>query len=183
MSNFSQQNLPFDRSEALGLLKRVAKLIKKDNPEHPLSKFQDELAASFGFPNWSMLHKNVAAMPQSKFVLFSDRVHQHPEVQAILFASPSFLEAAKDEMRAWVRSNYTPLIEFAFYDNEAENGFSLPSEDILNLLQEEFDHRFPFDAIESVAYELELEGPWGDEDYWLGGDEPPPDGDGEPLNQ
>ncbi|CAB3661364.1 hypothetical protein [Paraburkholderia rhynchosiae] len=169
--------LPHDRAESVELLKRVAKRLKTQGPEQPLSVYQDEIAKEFGYPNWSVMHKNVAAMAQHQFALFKERVEAHPEVQAILFASPRFLAAAKVEMEEWVRANYTPLIEFAFYDNESENGFSLPSEDINNLLQEEFDHRFPFDLIESVAAELELEGPWGDEDYWLGGDEPPPEAD------
>lgn len=168
-----KQVLPFDREEILDVLKRLAKAIKKENPEQPLAFYQNELAVRFGFQNWSVLHKNVASMSNVAFARFSYKANSDAEVQSILLELPGFVERAEEEMREWVRRNYTPLIEFAFYDNESENGFTLPSEDLLNILQEEFDHRFPFDVIESVATELELDGPWGDEKYWLGGDEPP----------
>jgi hypothetical protein len=173
----THQIISHERAEFLELLKRVAKQRKKQGGERSLSAYQDAVATELGYPNWSVLHRNVMTMEHQRFVEFRAHIQSYPEVQAILFTSPAFLEAAEAEMKEWMRTNYTPLIEFAYYDNESENGFSLPSEDVNNLLQDEFAHRFPLDLIMGVAHELELDGPWGDEKYWLGGDEPPPEFD------
>lgn len=78
-------------------------------------------------------------------------------------------EAARQEMSDWVRNTFTPLIDFAFYEKESENGFEWPDVDISDELQSEFGEKYPIDFILKVAAELYDEGPWGLEDH--GGNE------------
>jgi len=84
VSQHSTISLPADRAEILGLLKRVAKLQKKDAVDQQLAAFQDRTARAYGYSNWSMLHWHVAKMTQSEFDLFIDRVMQDTDVQKLL---------------------------------------------------------------------------------------------------
>jgi hypothetical protein len=157
-----------DRAALLDLLKKVAKHEKKANPGGKLATYQDAVAKAIGYLNWSMLHKHVAQMTQPQFGAFSALTHANPQVQKLSKGSANVLaptpldeEAAKEEMREWVRATYTPLVEFAPLDNESDTGFAFPDEDLLNDLQEEFDQRFPYEWIEDVAGDMDGEGPWG----------------------
>lgn len=83
----SQQpsSLSADRAEIVSLLKRVAKLQKRESlQDQQLSVFQNEIACSHGYPNWSMLHQHVSEMQQPQFEDFAARVRQNGYVQAIL---------------------------------------------------------------------------------------------------
>lgn len=161
--------LPQSRQELISALKHYAKSLKQAQPSAPLSVRQNIVAATLGYSNWSLLHKHVRKMSEAQFAALHSNVSTHPELGAFLKPSEPKEqldeEAAKEEMRNWVRSNFTPLIEFAFYDSEAENGFAWPDVELNMELQSEFDDQYPLKLIEEVASELEEEGPWGEEDY------------------
>ena len=123
-----------------------------------LSSFQDEVARCFDYNNWSMFHRAVFRADEAAF-------RQLQECAAEL----GLLQRAVNEghatrvMTDWVRSSFTPLVQFAFYDSEEENGFATESEDIHSHLADKFDAIYPEKLIERVALELEHEGPWGQE--------------------
>jgi hypothetical protein len=158
-------------------LKRVAKQWRRENPSFSQANALDEIAAAFGYNNWSLLSKNVNKMNQAQLSSFHDGLYAHPQFVGYLPlvsstvptapAAPTFDRAAAiEEMTEWVESNYTPLNEFAVYDSESENGFAARSEDLVEALQDEFSDRFPLSLIEELGIELELDrGPWGDEDF------------------
>ncbi len=76
------------------------------------------------------------------------------------------MDSAIAEMRAWVKSNFSPLIDFALYDNESPNGYAWPDVELSEELHDEFHGTYPDELIERVASELEeANGPWGREDY------------------
>jgi hypothetical protein len=151
----------------LSRLRRIAKMIKADNPPWQLAQAQNLVAVRLGFKNWSLLHKFLA----SASPLLVESVEGAAKKDIVLASylermAPLDLEAARDEMEEWVRSNLSPLINFAFYDNESENGFAWQDEDLSNELQQEFSEKYPLELIEKVALDLEMsEGPWGYEDY------------------
>lgn len=69
---------------------------------------------------------------------------------------------AHQEMEAWVRKYYIRLIDFAFLDNESENGYAWPSVEIEYELMAEFLKKYPEKLILIVAKNLESNGgPWG----------------------
>lgn len=148
-------------------LKRAAKKLRQADPSLAQSKALDKVAALLSFNNWSLLSKHVQKMAGLSLIMFHDDLYQRPKLLALLPPKhPSFdPAAAAEEMKDWVERNFTRLNEFAYFDNESPTGFSWPDEDISNALQEEFDHVYPFELIERVAVELELDGPWGIEDY------------------
>lgn len=85
MSQHTSPSLPADRAEIVSLLKRVAKLLKREcSQDQQLSVFQNQIACSYGYLNWSMLHQHVSEMPQSQFEGFAARVEQNAHVRAIL---------------------------------------------------------------------------------------------------
>lgn len=163
------------RENLLSLLKSVAKQSKKGQPTQKLAWHQDKVAKVLGYKNWSTLHKHFLKMPHGQFNGVVKQVLANPLLGSSAIKVKSLAvaidpEAAAEEMRQWVRGNYTPLIDFAFYDKESENGFSWPDVNLLEELQDEFEDQYPFEWIEGVAVELERDaGPWGVEDY--GGDE------------
>lgn len=65
-------------------------------------------------------------------------------------------------MKDWARKKYTPLVAFAYLDNESANGYSWPELDMTEELIHKFIGDFPEDLIEQVGKELDAEeGPWG----------------------
>ena len=180
MPKAHSNSLPADRDQLLVTLKNFAKSNKAQDPTQSLASHLDAIAKTFHFQNWSLLHKNVTQMSAPQFSAFAWAVQVHPGVLAFLQAHATELpedideDVSKDEMREWVRATYTPLVDFAPLDSESENGFAFRDEDLLNDLQEEFDQRFPYEWIEEVAGEMEMEGPWGiDRDF--GNEEGDPD--------
>jgi hypothetical protein len=168
MSTFPSGDSPSDRETLLDLLKRVAKQIKSTQSDHSLSFVQDKIAKAFGYVNWSLLHKHVSTAPPKEFWKFAADVSSHPRIGPALesLAPPLDEDFAIEEMKAWVRRTYTPLINFAYYDRESPTGYAWPDEDLIDGLLEEFDHRYPVELIEQVASALEAnEGPWGIEKY------------------
>jgi len=168
MSTFPYGDSDADREALLNLLKRIAKKVKSSQPARQLSAIQDKMADTFGYTNWSMLHKHVVAAPPVEFWRFVTTVNSHPKIGPVVeaLAPPLDEEAASEQMEAWVRRTYTPLIEFAFHDSESPTGYSWPDEDLIDGLQDEFGHCYPQELIEQVAYRLEgNEGPWGVEKY------------------
>ncbi len=151
----------------LSRLRRVAKMVKADNPSMQLAKSQDLVAIRVGFKNWSLLHKFLASASPTQAASTEASVKRDAMLADYYQKTePLDVDAASVEMEDWVRSNLTPLIDFAFYDNESENGFAWQDEDLFIELQQEFEYKYPLELIEKVALELELnEGPWGYEDY------------------
>lgn len=152
--------------DLLDLMRRYAKMVKKTNPAgKPLGWHQNEIAISLAFKNWSMLHKHVAPIKWTyvdhvlDLVLKKPGLGQFVEDHAVKTIDE---DEGTDTMKDWARAKYTPLIDFAFYDNESPNGFSWPDVDMAEELREEFSGQYPDDLIESVAHYLEINnGPWG----------------------
>lgn len=156
--------------ELIALLRRVAKQTKKADPKGAaLSSYQDAIATDLGFSNWSTLHKNLVDKPWSKVTGIYSRIMNHdvlgPAVSEL--AHRAFdVETAKQEMREWARANYSPLINFAYYDKESPTGFAWPDVDMAEELAGEFVGRYPEDLINEVGNDLDFEeGPWGREEY------------------
>lgn len=155
--------------DLLNLLRRYAKAAKKDDPAgKSLAVHQDRVAISLGFNNWSMLHKHLSAALWSETDRLLTLAMKKPGLGDFIDTHAYRTideDEATDRMKRWARAKYTPLIEFAFYDNESETGFSWPDVEMVMELGEEFAGKVPQDLIEKVGYELELDGPWGLEEY------------------
>ena len=159
--------MPITHDVVIEKIKRAAKNIRRADPTQTQSKALDQVAAMLGYNNWSMLSKHVHQLKPGALAIYLDDLYQNPKLASLLPPKqpPFDPVAATEEMRTWVEGKFTRLVEFAFHDNESETGYAWPDEDINNALQEEFDHIYPFELIEEVAVELELDGPWGIEDY------------------
>ena len=157
---------PSGRTNLLDALKRAAKDGKKANPaSKPLSWYQDQIAVAFGYGNWSTLHKHLMGMSNAHFDKLKAKMLAHPQVGPFLQSIPKVFDkdAAYEEMRAWVKARFTPLIDFAYYDSESPNGFAWPDVDLREELQDHFGGTYPDSLIEEVADDLEQHGPWGEE--------------------
>ncbi|MFM0416992.1 hypothetical protein [Paraburkholderia aromaticivorans] len=179
-SNAANRIFPAQRQELIDLLKRIAKRKRRqlvdESDDTPLATLHDAIAIGLGYDNWSLFHKDVGRMTEAHFAKINAKVRAYPEIQKFLTERPIDREAATEEMREWVESGFTRLIEFAFYDPESESGFAWPSVDLNEELQAEFGDRYPEDLINDVANEMELEeGPWGDENLGLDIDGPEPE--------
>lgn len=156
--------------DLISLLKRIAKQVKTSGGTgKSLAWHQDEIAHVLGFKNWSLLHKHLDNLTGNAFDLVVRKVLQHkalgPAVSKLAVRT-IIVEDAVEEMKRWARQKYTPLIDFAFYDNESESGYSWPDVDMAEELEAEFGRAFPFELIQQVGNELDVEeGPWGLEDY------------------
>jgi hypothetical protein len=163
--------IPLPRQVVLDSLKKYAKSEKKNSQSNnKLSWFQDQLAMSFGYNNWALLHKHVLGKDDEDYLEFEQLVHERADVVTYL-PNRETEEDAERKMKDWIRSTYSPLVEWAYYDSESENGYSADGIDVSYCLQEEFDQLYPLELIQRVAEDLELnEGPWGDEDLYMGRD-------------
>lgn len=155
--------------DLLYLLRRYAKAAKKgDSSSKSLSFHQDLVATSLGFKNWSMLHKHLSAAFWSETHKLLTLAMKKPDLGDFI-DTRAYRTIDEDEatnrMTQWARAKYTRLIEFAFYDNESETGFSWPDVDMVTALGEEFAGKVPQDLIEKVGDKLEQDGPWGLEEY------------------
>ena len=156
--------------ELISLLKRFAKLEKAaDSAGRPLAWHQDCVSHLLGFNNWSLLHKHVDGLVGSPFDLVVRKVLDQEELGDFVSESAVrnvAVDDAVEEMKAWARKKYTPLIEFAYYDNESPTGYSWPEVDMAEELAGEFEGKFPLDLIVKVGNALDVdEGLWGLEDY------------------
>lgn len=88
MSQLTTRSLLVDRAKIIGLLKRVAKNLKKSDPNQKLAVYHDNIARSYGYSNWSMLHKNAEQMTQPQFEAFVALVVQNVDVQKVLLSQP-----------------------------------------------------------------------------------------------
>ena len=159
-----------DQTDFISLLKRFAKHAKSaSEASHQLAWYQDNIACAFGYLNWSMLHKKIDRMSATEFAELFDKAIEHKQIGPYLVekTTRTIIEAdATQEMKEWARRRFTPLIEFAFYDSESENGFAWPEVDIAYELEEQFGGRFPSEMIRKIGIDLEVdEGPWGLEEY------------------
>jgi hypothetical protein len=157
-------------AELLDLLRRSAKHSKKQAViDRPLSLYLDQIAIALGFNNWSRLHKKLEPMGWWNSSDINSLVLKLPQIGAYVSAKAVkkiVLEEAIETMESWARSKYTPLIEFAYRDNESSTGYGWPDVDMAEELKEEFLGQFPEDLIEKVGNDLDVdEGPWGIEDY------------------
>lgn len=176
----ANRGIPAQRQELIDLLKRVAKRKRRQLLEErnntPLSALHDRVATVLGYDNWSLFHKDVGRMTDAHFAQISAKVHADHAIQEFLAERTVDRKAATEEMREWVESHFTRLVEFAFYDPESDNGYAWPSVDLNEELQSEFGEKYPDDLINDVANELEVdEGPWGDENLGLDIDGPEPE--------
>ncbi|MGK5024243.1 hypothetical protein [Janthinobacterium sp. RB2R34] len=149
-------------------LKFVAKQGRRENAALSQAETLDMIAVALGYNNWSLLSKAVQKMDNTQLGKFRDDLYQHPKLAEYL--PPIFPSYDKDEaieeMTAWVKDRFTPLVDFASFDREAENGFDRPDEDLVWALNENFDDRFPLSLIEEVGKDLENNyGPCGKQDY------------------
>jgi hypothetical protein len=156
--------------DLIKLLKRFAKNAKSmGQSDQPLAQHQNQVARWLGFANWSLLYRHLDGLVGSKFQELLYRALRHQVLGDFIVDKAVRTVVVVDAvatMKAWTRETYTPLVNFAFYDSEAENGYSWPDVDLAYELEEEFGGRFPPELIQEVAIELELEdGPWGLEDY------------------
>lgn len=169
MITFSYLNA-MSGADLLDLLRRFAKTNKKaDTSGRSLSWHQDQVAVSLGFKNWSLLHKHLATSHWSRAdtlltrAMTKQALGDFIEMHAVRTIDE---DLAVDDMEQWARGKYTPLIEFAFYDNESETGFSWPAVDMAEELAEEFLGRYPEDLIQKVGNDMDARfGPWGLEEY------------------
>jgi hypothetical protein len=156
--------------ELISLLKRIAKQLKTLSVAGKgLATHQDEIAHSLNYKNWSMLHKHLDGLHGPAFQLAMNQVLRHkqlgPAVKELAFRTIDEDEAVQT-MKSWARRKYSRLIDFAYYDNEAENGFSWPEVDMADELSAEFCGQFPDNLIQEVGNALDTdEGPWGLEEY------------------
>lgn len=159
--------MPITHDFFIAQLKRAAKKIRRANPTQTQSKALDQVAAMLGYNNWSMLSNHVYQLKLDSLTVYHDELYHQRKLARFLPAQKAQFDpvAAAEEMRSWVEGNFTRLVEFAFLDKESETGYAWPDVDINYALQEEFDHLYPFELIENVAMKLELDGPWGIEDY------------------
>jgi len=164
--------LPIIREVFLDKLKR---LVRERRLSHTGSQkhawFLDQLAQSLAYGNWSQLRRSVDAMSEARFDELWDFALEHlPGFERGL----EIVKLTQDEeaeaielMQNWVTTNYSPLISYAFFDNESENGFAESGVDLNDVLQSEFQETYPLDLIEQVAIDMELDqGPWGDENSY-----------------
>lgn len=160
-----QPQINSHRTAILGSLKRAAKALRHDHNALTQAKALDSVASQLGYKNWALLSKDVGSSTPAKLEGIYRRILDH----ALLgdYATLLFSEAeARNEMEEWVRSKFTPLVHFAYYDRESENGFAWDDEDLAAVLEAEFGDRFPLKLILDVAASLEAnEGPWGIEYY------------------
>lgn len=151
--------------ETLDLLKRFAKKNKTADPAgHALSWYQDQAVISLGFKNWSLLHKHVDGIDLSQRDQLLTQVQAKPVLGQFVkehAVKTIVVEDAVRTMKDWAREKYTPLVEFAYLDNESANGSSWPEVDIPEELIQKLIGDFPEDLIEQVGKELDAEeGPW-----------------------
>lgn len=156
--------------EFLDLSKRYAKKAMSLSAEgQKLSWHQDQVAHKLGYQNWSILHSNLANMSWSGLSDIRSMASRSPHLYAFLQKATErtiIVDEAVATMKDWARSNYTPLVDFAYHDSESENGYAWPSVDMDEELAEEFAGQFPDDLIQQVGYALDAEeGPWGVENY------------------
>lgn len=175
----ANRDIPAHRNELIDLIKRVAKLKRRrlleERNDTPLSAIHDRVAQALGYDNWSLFHKDVGRMTDARFGQINAKVHADFEIKEFLAERAIDRKAATEEMREWVESSFTRLVEFAFYDPESENGYAWPSVDLNEELQNEFGGKYPEDLINDVASDMEVDdGPWGDENFGfdIGGPEP-----------
>lgn len=166
--------LTFSTLEALDLdgfvdlLKRFAKQEQKANGGQ-LAHHLDAVASSFGYSNWSMLHKHTRHMNDREFNSIFDQALEHAEIGPFMEACTTKIVKEADairEMETWARSKYSRLIDFAFYDSESRTGFAWPAVNMAEELSERFGDRYPSSLIQKVGNDLDVDdGPWGLEDY------------------
>jgi hypothetical protein len=152
--------------------KRSAKAdFKTGDGTHPLAWYLDVRGRALGFANWALFHLHIAHLPADDLDALLARSKGKPDLAHFGKAAPSVTaideaDEPEDVMRAYVRDHYTPLQDFAFYDNESESGYAWPDVELAEVLQEEFSDRYPLEMILEVARYMEAEsGPWGVEEY------------------
>lgn len=114
------------------------------------------------------MSKHVKSLTQLQAVIFDTDLYSLPSLVNVLPPQFSLFnrDLAIQKMREWVRGKYTPIVEFAFLDNESETGYAWPDKDLGDKLQDMFGDQYPFELIEEVAQDLEMnEGALGIEDY------------------
>lgn len=118
MSQLNPHALPSDRAEIIELLKRAAKKLKKSGSDQKLAVFQDEIARSLSYQNWSILRKNAARMTQLQFAVFAAQVVQKVNVHEALLAQPKLVEAGT--IKCTLFSPNIGYLGYGFKDREPQ---------------------------------------------------------------
>ena len=163
--------MSFDANIVPEKLKFAARRIRRRNNSFTQAMVLDSIANRLSFNNWSLLHKTIVKSGESYLLDFHDHMYQHSSLLEFLPEQFAHVDrdAATEEMKVWIEQKYTRLVDFAFLDRESENGFAWPSVDLSEELSEEFYRYYPYDLIDEVAVEMEMDGgPWGIEDYGHG---------------
>jgi hypothetical protein len=156
--------------ELISLLKRIAKRAKSsDLSDRLLAWHQDFVAQKLGFNNWSLLHKHLSGLGDEAFELALNRVLAHeeigPEIESLAVRTIA-TDDAIEEMTSWAKGKYTQLVHFAFHDKDSESGYDWPDVYMVDELNANFEHKFPFELIQQVGSALDRdEGPWGLRDF------------------
>jgi hypothetical protein len=153
------------RHALLNALKAAARIRLKMSPSKQLSGLLDHIAASCGYKNWSLFAKDLGQMHPEKFREIRSKYKSEIEDLRESEGLWGSREEAFDQIEEWFRQKYSPLVEFAFRDSESENGYAWPEIEPGDVIPDQFGDDFPAKLIDEVALKLDLEGPWGLEDY------------------
>jgi hypothetical protein len=160
------------RAPQLDSLKRLAKdSIKTARQATPdadvrLGHQLNALAKDLGWEDWRLLLKSHHSQPTDwKAKILQVAARRSDVREALIEIAPLNWNAAVAELDNFVRVHYVPLIDFAFYDSERENGYTEESVDLHEELRDHFSDRFPERIIAATARRLEEEGPWGSVDW------------------
>lgn len=174
MSQLNTHSLPADRAEIVDLLRRAAKNLKKSRPDQQLVTFQDEIARSYGYQNWSMLHKNARIMTQSEFASFAARIVQNADAQGILLARPKFAETRVIKCKLFSK-NIGYLVN-EFNDGDAQAIVLSDSHTVKSVMESNDAYYYNAGKVEmhrellrQGMFEVPLVAPTGDYLHWIEG--------------
>lgn len=105
--------------ELLDVLKRNAKQLKKHQRTQKLAVCQDEIARSYGYANWSMLHKNVSRMAPQQFEIFAAQVVLREGVDMHPTYRPA-TEQANGKLKCRLFSESLDFLADEFAEGEAQ---------------------------------------------------------------
>lgn len=160
----------------LDCLRRVAKtrhkVMKAGGQSSHLTEQQNYLAEVLGWENWSLLARDFERDPaKSNGKVLATCERDRFLREALVEVIPIDDALAEAVMENWVRVELDPLVNWAYYDAESENGYAAESVELDQALGDEFGGTYPDRLIQRVAARLEREGPWGDPDMGIDDDE------------
>ncbi|MFL9987654.1 hypothetical protein [Paraburkholderia sediminicola] len=174
MSQLNTHSLPADRAEVVDLLRRAAKNLKKNKPDQKLVVFQDEIASSYGYQNWSMLHKNARNMTQSQFAHFAALVLRNLESRGFHLAQAKVAEASPIKCKLF--SKNIGYLANEFNDGDAQAIVLSDSHTVKSVMESNDAYYYNAGKVEmhrellrQGMFEVPLVAPTGDYLYWIEG--------------